>query len=305
MPTSRVDGLPTIESYMEALRLHQRAPSKRDSNRRSYMKRRDVYGSELRANGDVVFWMWRTPIVTWHEDNSFTVVPFSSVTTCRSARQLLPTAVHPMYMSGSVDLAVNGWAYRIPNTATFFRENVTVDADAEDGINSGLYTWRWAPREGTTPIRWATPVRDRRRDAAIRAETGLGQFLAWRTAYVLLGGDVPRASKPYESPYPTPRERGYVSDDAIRAMVRDTTQYRALMMGASVQRIKDLFLPPVGMTVRERPAVPLSSVGSLRRNHQMFYAVMGYSITEADVTQGDVLPARAGAMTTIDIERMP
>ena len=114
-------------------------------------------------NLDVILRLYDKPIVTWHKDNSLTIVGYNTRSTIRFANKCTPVPMYVMIRGGYFSVNVHGRFYKVADEITF-RER--------DG------TWK---ADKITP--WVIPAVNRQRAAQALRATNYHEFRDWLIVY--------------------------------------------------------------------------------------------------------------------------
>lgn len=200
-----VCGMPRIESYAQALAYFNEVKPVRGrkdgfkpiAHRRGWNRR-----MALKDNGDVVFTLHHTDVVTWHADGSLTIEGHPTLTTAMFANHLTPQQVTLQAARGII-------VFGDPTMSTRWHWWERIDMDdgravyrprralkvVRCGLNDRVRfvqrgdRWDVAPGQKLEPLDYY--VLDRARARKLNAEYRLGELRAWVKAIQKLGGEFP------------------------------------------------------------------------------------------------------------------
>jgi hypothetical protein len=116
------------------------------------------------ATRDIILRLYGFSVITWHEDNSFTLCPYKSRSTVVFANHCTPLGMHVQMCGSNFALTVDGRTYKVSDTITFRKRDDT-----------------WKPDQIRS---WSVRVVNRERAKQARLETGYNEFRDWFKVYV-------------------------------------------------------------------------------------------------------------------------
>jgi hypothetical protein len=157
-------NIPSIFSYTDALRYHDRAAQKPWRNGGEDFpfpeKRVRQYGVRKLNDGSIAFRLHSTDVVTWHPDNSLTLEVYTSQSTQAFANCLLPYGVSTGGGMTRLEIGRNWKAqkmYPIADTVHIAPDHETID----------------------TPVVWERRRTDRKVARRVLAETRYAEYREW------------------------------------------------------------------------------------------------------------------------------
>lgn len=165
-----------VGSHASALQLHTKAEAKPWRNGGDDYplpnKRVRHMGVRKLPDGSIAFRFHRTDVVTWHPDETYTLVPYQSQSTCDFANTFLPSW-HQLCRTGTL-LTIGGWRNGTMHP---------VDYDSTVRINP-------ATNAPTHPLKSVFRKRkvDRKKAKALLAETNYAEYREWRKLMVAMSG---------------------------------------------------------------------------------------------------------------------
>lgn len=167
-------------------------------------------GVRLKPDQSVAFRLWNTEVVTWHPDNTLTLVPYASPTTDAFAQGFTPWGLGCCFNSGYVTVCrARG------ENHTFLRTTGQMHFAVGDDACVQLLS---------TPKPWKVYRMDRKQANAARKATGFKDFKLWVTAMQAMGGQVERPPRVYH--WATSATK---NDDALMEMLADRARWVELL----------------------------------------------------------------------------
>ena len=169
------------------------------SGPRGLIDRRKKHMTVERAeSGDIILRLYDHPVVTWHKDNSVTIVAYNTRSTMVFVNRCTPDEVRVFATAGRFAVEVGQWderrIYNVPDQITFRQR---------DGV------WKADKIEP-----WFVPCVNRPRAKQALQETGYSEFRTWLIVYMQMAKQ--------------PDWNRHVRDSDVLTMLGDRTRWREL-----------------------------------------------------------------------------
>lgn len=172
----------SVHDYASALKVCEAAYKRHPASRgRIGMTRKRQEMTVLKRDEDIVFKFYRTEVVTWHKDESFTLVPYPSMSTNAFARALIPSSVIPAFTGSEMMVGVR----TMPESwETQWHKGLRIYA-AYSGMRMRKTDEGWAPDK---PEPFTLRFLNRKRGNAALKAANYPAFEAWLKAYEAFEG---------------------------------------------------------------------------------------------------------------------